>query len=86
MIVAIDRFHSCDKNLDNRCYAAVLVYRNVNKPILSAAPKERPFDEFDLRNNDKKVNFYTGLLSFEMLNIVFREIEHLVARSKLDSK
>ena len=27
----IDRFHSRDKNLDNRCYAAILVYRNVNK-------------------------------------------------------
>ena len=23
----IDRFHSRDKNLDNRCYAAILVYR-----------------------------------------------------------
>ena len=48
--------------------------------IISTAPKERPFDEFDLRNNDKKVNFYTGLPSFEMLNIVFRQIEHFVAR------
>ena len=28
--------------------------------VFSTAPKERPFDEFDLRNNDKKVNFYTG--------------------------
>ena len=27
----IDRFHSRDKNLDNRCYAAILVYRNENK-------------------------------------------------------
>ena len=35
---------------------------------------------FDLRNNHKKVNFYTGLHSFEMLNIVFRQIEHFVAR------
>ena len=26
----IDRFHSRDKNLDNRCYATILVYRNVN--------------------------------------------------------
>ena len=29
--IAIDCFHSRDKNLDNRCYAAILVYRNVNK-------------------------------------------------------
>ena len=29
----IDRFHSRDKNLDNRCYAAILVYRNVNKLV-----------------------------------------------------
>ena len=29
--IIIDRFHSRDKNLDNRCYAAILVYRNVNK-------------------------------------------------------
>ena len=28
----IDRFHSRDKNLDNRCYAAILVYQSVNKP------------------------------------------------------
>ena len=48
--------------------------------LFSVAPKERPFDESDLRNNDKKVNFYTGLPSFEMLNIVFRQIEHFVAR------
>ena len=48
--------------------------------LFSAAPKERPFDESDFRNNDKKVNFYTGLPSFEMLNIVFRQIEHFVAR------
>ena len=26
----IDRFHSRDKNVDNRCYAAILVYRNVS--------------------------------------------------------
>ena len=44
------------------------------------APKVRPLDESDLCNNDKKVNFYTGLPSFEMLNIVFRQIEHSVAR------
>ena len=31
----IDRFHSRDKNLDNRCYAAILVYRNVNKLVPS---------------------------------------------------
>ena len=31
-MASIDRFHSRDKNLDNRCYAAILVYRNVNKP------------------------------------------------------
>ena len=27
-----DRFHLRDKNLDNRCYAAILVYQSVNKP------------------------------------------------------
>ena len=48
--------------------------------LFSAAPKERPFDKFDLCSNDKKVNFYTGLPSFEMLNIVFRQIERFVAR------
>ena len=48
--------------------------------LFSTAPKERPFDEFDLCNNDKKVNFHTGLHSFEMLNIVFRQVEHFVAR------
>ena len=48
--------------------------------LFSTAPKERPVDEFDLRNNDKKINFYTGLPSFEMLTIVFRQIEHFVAR------
>ena len=30
-------FHSRDKNLDNRCYAAILVYRNVNKLVASFA-------------------------------------------------
>ena len=48
--------------------------------LFSAAPKERPFDEFNLRSNDKKVNFYTGLPSFEMLNIVFHQIDRFVAR------
>ena len=43
--------------------------------LFSTAPKERPFDEFDLRNNDKKVNFY-----HYNLTIVFRQIEHFVAR------
>ena len=33
----IDRFHSRDKNIDNRCYAAILVYRNVNKLVASFA-------------------------------------------------
>ena len=47
--------------------------------LFSTAPKERPFDEFDLCNNDKKVNFHTGLHSFEMLNIVFRQFEDFVA-------
>ena len=28
----IDRFHSRDQNLDNCCYAAILVYQTVNKP------------------------------------------------------
>ena len=40
----------------------------------------RHLKKFDLRNNNKKVNFHTGLHSFEMLNIVFRQIEHFVAR------
>ena len=35
--LGIDRFHSRDKNLDNRCYAAILVYRNVNKLVASFA-------------------------------------------------
>ena len=29
--------------------------------LFSTAAKERPFDEFNIRNNNKKVNFYTGL-------------------------
>ena len=29
---SIDRFHSRDKNLDNRCHAAILVYQSVSKP------------------------------------------------------
>ena len=43
------------------------------------APKETPFNEFDLRDN-KKVDFYTDLPSFKMLNIVFCKTEHFVAR------
>ena len=34
---ATDRFHSRDKNFDNRCYAAILVYRNVKKLVASFA-------------------------------------------------
>ena len=37
LINSTDRFHSRDKNLDNRCYAAILVYRNVNKLVGSFA-------------------------------------------------
>lgn len=48
--------------------------------LFSEAPKQRPFIESELRNDDKKVNFYTGLPSLEILNIVFRQIERFVTR------
>ena len=48
--------------------------------LFSEAPKQRPFVESELRNDDKKVNFYTGLPSFEILNTVFNQIERFVTR------
>ena len=48
--------------------------------LFSEAPKQRPFVESELRNDDKKVNFYTGLPSFEILNTVFNQIERFVSR------
>ena len=40
----------------------------------------RPFGEEEFRNNDKKVQFYTGLPSFDILNIVFHRIVPFVNR------
>ena len=48
--------------------------------LFPEAPKQRPFVESELRNDDKKVNFYTGLQSFEILNTVFNQIECFVTR------
>ena len=40
----------------------------------------RPFGEEEFRNDDKKVQFYTGLPSFDILNIVFHRIVPFVNR------
>ena len=47
--------------------------------LFSEAPKQRPFIESELRNDDKKVNVYTGLPSLEILN-VFNQTERFVTR------
>ena len=40
----------------------------------------RPFGEDEFRNDEKKVQFYTGLPSFDILNIVFHQIVPFVNR------
>ena len=40
----------------------------------------RPFGEEEFRNDDKKVQFYAGLPSFDILNIVFHRIVPFVNR------
>ena len=39
-----------------------------------------PFGEEEFRNDEKKVQFYTGLPSFDILNIVFHRIVPFVNR------
>ena len=48
--------------------------------VNTAPPPLRPFGEEEFRNDDKKVQFYTGLPSFDILNIVFHRIVPFVNR------
>ena len=48
--------------------------------VNTAPPPLRPFGEEEFRNDDKKVQFYTGLPSFDILNIVFHRIFPFVSR------
>ena len=48
--------------------------------VNTAPPPLRPFGEEEFRNDDKKVQFYTGVPSFDILNIVFHRIVPFVNR------
>ena len=47
--------------------------------LFSTAP-QKPFEAAEFCNDNKKVNFYTGLPSFHILNIIFHQIEPFVTR------
>lgn len=49
--------------------------------LVNAVPPQRPFGEDEFRNDDKKVQFYTGLPSFDILNTVFNRIVPFVSRN-----
>lgn len=52
--------------------------------LFATEPPQRPFIQDEFRNDDKKVKFYTGLPSFDTLNVVFHRIVPFVTRkSKL---
>ena len=48
--------------------------------LVAAEPPKRAFCEDEFRNDDKKVKFYTGLPSFDTLNVLFNRIMPFVTR------
>ena len=50
--------------------------------LVRPAPPQRPFDKDDFDGDDNKVNFYTGLPSFDILNTVFIQVSPFVKRTE----
>ena len=48
--------------------------------LVAGVPPQRPFCEDEFRNDDKKVNFYTGLPSLDTLKAVFLRLNPFVTR------
>ena len=62
------------KNLAEKSVDSSTQTEELDYLVNTALPPLRPFGEEEFRNDDKKVQFYTGLPSFDILNIVFHRI------------